>query len=352
MLSAHATAGARLHETQRGVLRYPQRIFKWTALTASRLPGREEALVKAVTVSWIACVAVLSAIALPAAQQSPQPQPPTPTPPPSSQAAPAAPAAPAAQARPLRVFIQAGLKTHAEGQHDYPQFLADWSKLLTNRGAIVDGSLHFPSARELAGIDVLVIYKGDAGYLSEEDRTTLDSFLRRGGGLVSLHDALCGPEPEYFSRILGGAKKHGEVNYTLEADVEYTIAAPSHPIVQGMTGFTIKDEAFFLITWAKSPEINVLATAPIAATRSAGTHKGEVVPQIWTYERALFPGPGSEPYRAFVWMQGHNYANFAHAQVQPMLLRAIAWAGKRPADALMTERPRPAPGGTRDARTR
>ena len=48
------------------------------------------------------------------------------------------------QAPPLRVFIQAGLKTHAEGQHDYPQFLADWSKLLTNRGAIVDGAPALP----------------------------------------------------------------------------------------------------------------------------------------------------------------------------------------------------------------
>jgi type 1 glutamine amidotransferase len=319
-------------------------------------PGREEALVK-VSVSWFAAAVVLSATTL-SASQPPASQPAAP--PPSPQAASSAQAAPSAQspsARPLRVYIQAGLKTHAEGQHDYPQFLADWSKLLTNRGAIVDGGLHFPSARELAGVDVLVIYKGDAGYLSMEDRTTLDTFLRKGGGLVSLHDALCGPEPEYFSTIVGGAKKHGEVNYTLEADVAYTIANPSHPIVQGMTDFTIKDEAFFLITWAKSPEVAVLATAPIAATRSAGTHKGEVVPQIWTYERALFPGPGSEPYRAFVWMQGHNYANFALPQIQTMLLRSIAWAGKRPVDALMTERPRPAPRsatptGERDSRSR
>jgi type 1 glutamine amidotransferase len=310
-----------------------------------------------VTVSWVAGAVALSVTALSVTALSTS-QPPAASPaatqpaaaPPSSSSQQAAPSAQNTAARPLRVYIHAGLKTHAEGQHDYPQFLADWSKLLVNRGAIVDGGLHFPSARELAGVDVMVIYKGDAGYLSEEDRTTLDAFLRRGGGLVSLHDALCGPEPEYFSRILGGAKKHGEVNYTLEADVAYTFANPSHPIVQGLSDFTIKDEAFFLITWAKSPEISVLATAPIAATKSAGTHKGEVVPQIWTYERRLFPGPGSEPYRAFVWMQGHNYANFAHPQVQTMLLRSIAWAGKRPVDALMTERPRAAPGTARDTR--
>ena len=257
---------------------------------------------------------------------------------PPAQPAPGPQAAPAPSALPpLRVYIHAGLKTHAEGQHDYPQFLADWSKLLTNRGAIVDGSLHFPSARELANVDVMVIYKGDAGYLSMEDRATLDAFLRRGGGVVSFHDALCGPDPEHFSSVVGGAKKHGEVNYTLEADVPYTVVDTKHPIMQGVENFTIKDEAFFNMTWSKAPEITVLATAVMAKTPSAGTHAGEVVPQIWTYEKSMLPG--AQPFRAFVWMQGHNYVNFSNPQVQPMLLRGIAWAGKRPADALATERP-------------
>jgi hypothetical protein len=43
------------------------------------------------------------------------------------------------------------------------------------------------------------------------------------------------------------------------------------------------------------PKIHVLATAVIDATPSAGTHKGEVVPQIWTYEHSL---PGGQPARA------------------------------------------------------
>jgi len=65
----------------------------------------------------------------------------------------------------MRVFLWAGLKTHSAGQHDYPQFLADWSKLLTERGAVVNGALHGPSAADLENTDVLVIYKGDAGYM-------------------------------------------------------------------------------------------------------------------------------------------------------------------------------------------
>jgi len=124
---------------------------------------------------------------------------------------------------PIRIYLYAGLKTHAEGQHDYPQFLADWSKLLMNRNAIVDGSLHFPSEKELLNSDVVVVYKGDAGYMSMEDRANLDAYMRRGGGIVTIHDSLCGPNPVEFADIVGGAKKHGETNFTLEANVPYAI---------------------------------------------------------------------------------------------------------------------------------
>jgi type 1 glutamine amidotransferase len=235
------------------------------------------------------------------------------------------PAIPGQNPNGMHIYIRAGLKTHGPGQHDYPQFLADWSKILTEHGAVVDGSFHSPTAAELQKTDVIVIYKGDAGYMTDTEKADLEAFVKRGGGLVSFHDSLCGPDPEYFSTLVGGAKKHGEVNYTLDAEIPYTIADKSSPIMQGMTDFKIEDEAFFLMTWARSPAIHVLATAVMAATPSAGTHAGEVVPQIWTYEHTM---PGGQPARAFVWMQGHNYANFVNPQIQPMLLRGIAWAGK------------------------
>lgn len=244
-------------------------------------------------------------------------------------------AAQAQEGRPLRIYLRAGLKTHGPGQHDYPQFLADWSKLLTEHGAVVDGSLHFPTPLELANVDVMVTYKGDAGYMTADEKATLETFLKRGGGLVALHDTICAEDPEWFATIYGGAKKHGQTNFTLEAPVAYTITDAADPIMQGMTGFTITDESFFLMTWAKAPAIKVLATAPQAPTPSARGHENEVVPQIWSYERTMF---GGQPYRAFVWMQGHNYANLTHAQAQPMLLRAIAWAGRAPIDSLLTVR--------------
>jgi type 1 glutamine amidotransferase len=271
------------------------------------------------------------------------------------QGAPAAAAQMQPAAPPIRVFIRAGLKTHAEGQHDYPQFLADWSKLLTARGAIVDGGLSFPTAEQIANTDVIVMYKGDAGYMTMREKQALEDFLARGGGLVGAHDAICAEDEVWWSTVFGGAKKHGETNFTLEAEVPYAITQPDNPIMQGMTPFTITDEAFFHMTWAQQPGVQVLATATIADTPSAQREKqvGQSVPQMWSYERNSFPRPGSpggnlggqQPFRAFVWMQGHNYVNFTHPQVQPMLLRAIAWAAKRPVDALANERPARGGGG-------
>jgi type 1 glutamine amidotransferase len=244
----------------------------------------------------------------------------------------------------MHVYIWGGLKSHGEGQHDYPQFLADWSKVLTEHGAMVDGALHGPSAADLEHTDAVVIYKGDAAYLSDSQKAALEAYIKRGGGLVSLHDSLCGPDPAYFATLVGGAKKHGEVNYTLDAPIPYTVVDRESPIMKGMSDITISDEAFYNMTWSKDPEIHVLATAVIPPTRSAGDHKGEVVPQIWTYTHTL---PGGQPARAFVWMQGHTYANFANPQIQGMLLRGIAWAGNHPVDELVSyvPPPRPARGG-------
>jgi type 1 glutamine amidotransferase len=232
----------------------------------------------------------------------------------------------------MRIYIWTGLKSHLPGQHDYPQFLADWSKILTEHGAVVDGALHAPRPADLEHTDVVIIFKGDAGYLADDEKTALETYVKRGGGLVSFHDSLCGPDPVHFAGLVGGAKKHGEVNYTLDAPVPYTVVDGLSPIMEGMSNFTLYDEAFYNMTWAKDPGIHVLATTAIAGTPSAGTHKGEVVPQIWTYEHTL---PGGEPARAFVWMQGHEYANFANYQIRQMLLRGIAWAAKKPVDTLV-----------------
>lgn len=239
----------------------------------------------------------------------------------------------------MHVYLRAGLKTHGPGQHDYPQFLADWSKILTLHGAVVDGSFHAPTAAELKNTDVIVMYKGDAGFMDAQERADLMAFVKRGGGLVMIHDALCGPDPAEMAMLVGGGKKHGEVNYTLDAKVPYTIVDPASPLMKGFPAMTLApEESFYKMTFAKSPAIHVLATTVIDDTPAArqGGGVGQVVPQIWTYEHSL---PGGQPARAFVWMQGHTYADLKNPQVIALLLRGIAWAGKHPVDELVEFKP-------------
>src|SRR5262245_46992541 len=109
------------------------------------------------------------------------------------------------ETKPLRIFIRGGAKTHGPGEHDHPAFLRDWSELLRSRGAVVDGALQFPTADQLGKTDVLVIFAAEAGTIAPDDRANLESFTKRGGGIVAIHDAVCGKDPQWFKTVIGGA---------------------------------------------------------------------------------------------------------------------------------------------------
>ncbi len=230
-----------------------------------------------------------------------------------------------AQAGPLRVFIRAGEKTHGpagNGEHDYPTFLKEWTTLLTEGGAVVQGALRFPTVEELAKTDVLIIHSGDGGTCIPAERALLDTYTKRGGGLVVLHDGMCSNDAAWFSTIAGAAKQHGEPNWA-RGVLKMQIADNAHPITKGLEDFEFNDEAFFMLR--KTPEMHPLATTEIPG-------KGEVVPQAWVYEKTQ---PGGMPFRAFVSMQAHYFKNFSQPTYRTMLLRGIAWAGKRDVQALV-----------------
>ena len=118
----------------------------------------------------------------------------------------------------MHIYIRA-LKSHGDGMHDYPQFLPTGA-VSDDELTAVDGSLHAPTAAELEKTDVVVFYKGDAGYMTDRwCKADLEAFVKRGGGIVSFHDSLCGPDPGDALSLVGGGKKHGETNFTLEADI-------------------------------------------------------------------------------------------------------------------------------------
>jgi len=250
--------------------------------------------------------------------------------------------APLLAQQPLRIFIRSSEKTHGAGPiHDYPAFLKDWKALLTEKGAIVDGDKRFPSDEELAKTDVLLVYSSDGGNIAPDERTRLNTYLKRGGGMVIIHDAMCGADPLWQASVIGAAKQHGERN-SHAGKFTLTFTDRNHPIIGGMPDLEMNDEMFFLlraeglepdadgkpVMWTYgmkvSPDIHVLATTPDPS--------GNIVPQMWTYEHTL---PGDKPYRVFVSLEGHALANFSAPEFQRILLRGIAWTANRPVDTLL-----------------
>ena len=219
--------------------------------------------------------------------------------------------------KPLRVVIRAGVKTHGPGAHDHPAFLKEWADLLRGRGAEVEGSMEFPSAAQLEKADVLVMYAAEAGTVGPDQRERLDSYLKRGGGIVAIHDAVCGKDPQWFKTVIGGAWEHGKSKWH-EGTVGLYVQDAAHPITRGLSNFFMDDEIYW--------DLHLMPEAKVIG--SGFRSFNEITPQMWVYEK--------DNYRAFVSIPGHKHASFSLPHYRAILLRGIAWAGKRDADSFVT----------------
>jgi type 1 glutamine amidotransferase len=246
----------------------------------------------------------------------------------------------AQQTTPLRVFLRGGPKTHGpagNGLHDAEVWVREWAPLLQSRGAVVDGATRFPTADELTRTDVLVMFAADAGTILDADRDHLLAFLRRGGGIVCLHDCVVtSRDPQWFQTIVGGSWENGVARY-YEGENTYAYVSPEHPIVKGAANFTIDDEVYWNLHLMPDIQVLAVSTQPIRPSRGAPAPPvpaiRTLIPQMWTYERQIDDG---RPYRAFVSLLGHHFTTFASPHVRAIVLRAIAWTGRREVDTLTT----------------
>jgi len=138
--------------------------------------------------------------------------------------------------------------------------------------------------------------------MKAEDKRNIEAFISRGGGLFLLHDAECGNDPVWLAAITGGAKTHGQMNWSAKLLKEHFVDT-DHPITKGMKDFEINDEMFFLLT--TDP-----AMKPLMVTDDP---TGKPVPQLFTMEKKTASG---KTYRAVTFMQGHNYSTYSNPQVQ------------------------------------
>ena len=240
--------------------------------------------------------------------------------------------------QPLRVFLRGGPKTHGpagNGLHDHEVWVKEWVPLLASRGAKVEGGLGFPTAAQLENTDVLVMFAANAGAIVGEERARLEAFLKRGGGIVVLHDALvAGQDPHWFKTIVGGAWENKVAKY-FEGDNTFYFVSPAHPVTAGASNFRINDEVYWELHMMPDAQILAVSTEPRRPGREgapdAGSTIDRLIPQMWAYEHQL---EGGQPYRAFVSLPGHHFSAFSSPHLRGIVLRAIAWAGRRDVDSL------------------
>ncbi len=236
----------------------------------------------------------------------------------------------AATAAPLRVFIRGGVKTHGPNAHEHERFLNDWKPLLTQRGITTDGAKDWPTADQLRNTDVLVMYAQDGGNATPEQKANLAEFTKRGGGIVVIHTAAVSNDPAWWKSVIGGAWVQGKTKWKEGPMdlyyVENQRLGEQHPITKGASNFHIDDEIYYDMDL--SPDIRVLATTytpkvPNGKKTSDGGQATiyDIQPQMWAYEK--------DNYRAFVTIPGHLYSTFEQPFYRAILMRGIAWTGKR-----------------------
>jgi type 1 glutamine amidotransferase len=216
--------------------------------------------------------------------------------------------------KPLRIVLVAGPKDHAKGEHDYPNWQKVWSRLLAQApNTNVETAFEFPKPEQIEDADVLVFYQ--RGRWDDDRAAAIDPFLARGGGLVYIHWAVDGrgQQAEMAQRIglsaLGGGIKyrHGELKMDFSPGAD-------HPITRNLGDIRWMDESYWKLT-GDPKQINVLGTA---------VEDDEPQPLFWTVER----GRG----RVFVSIPGHYMWTFDDPAFRTVLLRGIAWAGRRDVD--------------------
>lgn len=213
----------------------------------------------------------------------------------------------------LRVFIRGGKKSHGPNAHEHERFMKDWQKLLDGRGIKADGAMDWPDEKQFAKTDVLVMYAQEGGNATSEQKENLAKFTARGGGIVVIHTAAVSNDPVWWKSVIGGAWVQGKTKWR-EGPMELTYRPGDvHPITKGAASFKMDDEIYYDLDM--SPDVKVLAES------DTGDGTPKIQAQVWTYEK--------DKYRVFVSIPGHLYSTFERPNFRAILLRGIAWAGKR-----------------------
>lgn len=236
---------------------------------------------------------------------------------------------------PRKVVVVGGVKSEGPARHDYPNGVrvlkaliesstdnADRDKLTV--AAYPDGWPDDPSAFD--GASTIVWYfDGEQKHplLDRDRRSKFEALMKRGVGLVALHQASTVPRDNDMDlpRWLGAAR-YGMFDRTTET-AGFVPAAHDHPVSRGVAAFGYRDEFYPTFRFANGGKgIVPILKATLHAQYRNGKQLLADTPEThavaWAFER---PEGG----RSFVFSGAHYLETLDQPQVRKMLLNAIFW---------------------------
>jgi putative heme-binding domain-containing protein len=247
----------------------------------------------------------------------------------------------AGKLRTLNVVLVAGPKDHGPGEHDYPEWQRRYSELLGRAPAVrVSTAWEWPQQGHWDLADVIVFFFWNHDW-NEERYKQLDSYLKRGGGVVVLHSAsIADQEPEKLAHRIGLAfqpgrskYRHGPLELKFNPKSAHVIRN-SGAITAGLSKVSFLDESYW-------PMIGDVSRVHVLATTE---EEGKSWPMLWTFqlpnaergtqnpESSPTPHSTASAGRVFGCILGHYSWTFDDPIFRILFFRGLAWAADSSVD--------------------
>lgn len=243
----------------------------------------------------------------------------------------------AEESPPKKIILIAGQVSHPSGQHEFnagtiilARALNEQSGLPLQVEVVHNG---WPKDESIFdGADAIIIYSdGNSKHPVVGHEAKMDKMIANGMGLMCMHygvEVPAGEQGDYFKKWIGGHYEAGvstNPHWTADAKLDAT-----HPIGNGVPGFTANDEWYYNISFAKPKTARDILTAVPTRERinryihwTPGGEKGLGKKQtlMWAVER---PDGG----RGVGFTGGHWHRNWAINDFRRAVLNAIVWTAK------------------------
>lgn len=213
------------------------------------------------------------------------------------------------------LVVQGGWEGHAplEATELFLPFLKESGFDVT-----VTDSLEVYADRDFMSDLDLVVQCWTMGDILPDEMRGLRDAVASGTGLAGWHGGIVDSfrmTTDYL-QMTGGqfaAHAHDLVDHTVEIVPERS----EHPIVEGLGGFALHSEQYWVLT---DPYNDVLATTTIQPREGDPWHEPVTVPAVWTRRW----GAG----KVFVCTPGHQLADLEVPEVRTIVERGMLWASR------------------------